>query len=82
MKKDNLLNKKGGIFTLLELLVVTAIVCFLAYKAFTSYFGGTSLDKETKKSLTEQAIDTTGPIKILDSTKDIIKKSDKRTLEQ
>ena len=65
MKKDWNKRCEGTIFTILEILIVLAIVLFLCYKLLRS----PSLDKDTQKSLSEQGIDTTSQKTILDSTK-------------
>ncbi len=79
MKKNIMNNERGGAFTLLGLLLALAIICFLIIKMFSGYTASESLDKETKKSLSKEGINLEGPKKILDSTRDIIKQSNKST---
>ena len=54
---------------LIELLVVLAIIMFIASKVFKSYFMKPSLDKETQEVISGQGIDTTGYQTLIDSTK-------------
>ena len=56
-------------FMLIELLVVLAIIMFIASKVFKSYFIKPSLDKETQKVISEQDIDTTSYQSLIDSSK-------------
>ena len=60
---------KSG-FVFLELVLVLAIILFLCYRLLNMYFKKPSLDKETKKVLTEQGIDTTSYKATLDSTRE------------
>ena len=59
---------KAG-FMLIELLVVLAIIMFIASKAFKSYFTKPSLDQETQKVISKQGIDTTSYQSLVDSSK-------------
>ena len=59
---------KAG-FMFIELLVVLAIIMFIASKAFKSYFMKPTLDKETQKVISEQGIDTTSYQSVIDSSK-------------
>lgn len=59
---------KAG-FMLIELLVVLAIIMFIAFKLFNVYFKKPVLNKETEKIISEQGIDTTSYKSIIDSTK-------------
>ena len=54
---------------LIELLVVLAIIMFIASKVLKSYFTQPSLDKETQKVITEQGIDTTSYQSLIGSSK-------------
>jgi len=58
---------KAG-FMYIELLLVLAIVMFIAFKVFNLYFKP-SLDKETQRAISTQGIDSTSPKSIVDSTK-------------
>jgi len=60
--------KKTG-FMLIELLVVLAIIMFIAFKVFNVYFKKPSLDKETQKVISGQGIDTTSYQSVIDSSK-------------
>lgn len=56
-------------FMLIELLLVLAIIMFLAFKVFKLYFKRPSLNKETQRVISEQGIDTTSSKSIIDSTR-------------
>ena len=56
-------------FMLIELLVVLAIIMFIASKVFKLYFMKPYLDKGTQKVISAQGIDTTGYQSLTDSTK-------------
>lgn len=53
----------------IELLLVLAIVMFIAFKVFNLYFKKPILDKETERVMSTQGIDTTSSQSIVDSTK-------------
>ena len=59
---------KAG-FMFIELLLVMAIIMFIAFKAFKLYFKNPSFDKETQKFISEEGIDATNYKSIIDSTK-------------
>ena len=54
-------NKRGqeGFVSLLGLLLVLVIIGIIFYKAYGIYFGKPAVDKETKKILSNEGIDTT-----------------------
>jgi flagellar biogenesis protein FliO len=56
-------------FMFIELLLVLAIIMFIAFKVFKLYFKKSSLDKETQRAISEQGIDTTSSRSIIDSTR-------------
>ncbi|MDP2938591.1 MAG: hypothetical protein Q8O13_00690 [Candidatus Omnitrophota bacterium] len=56
-------------FMFIELLLVLAIIMFIAFKVFKLYFKNPSLNKETQKVISEQGINTTSYKSIIDSTK-------------
>ena len=60
---------KAG-FMFLEILLVLAIIMFIAFKVFKLYFKNPPLDKETQRVITEQGINTTTYKSIINSTKD------------
>ncbi len=68
MKKSCLNEFKKG-FAFVELILVLVIILFLIFAVFKLYFKKTPLNQETKKSLSEQGIDTTNYKTIQDSTK-------------
>ena len=57
----------------IELLVVLAIILFIAFKAYKSYFKNPPVDKDTQRAVSEQGIDTTTYRSALDSTRDKLK---------
>ena len=59
---------KAG-FMYIELLLVLAIIMFIAFKVFELYFKNPPLNKETQGVASEQGIDTTSGKSIIDSTK-------------
>jgi shikimate kinase len=61
-------KRKTG-FMFIELLLVLAIIMFLAFKVLKLYFKGPSLNKETQGVISEQGIDTTSSKSIIDSTR-------------
>jgi prepilin-type N-terminal cleavage/methylation domain-containing protein len=63
---------KAG-FGFIEILLVMAIIAFIAYKVFNVYFKKSFLDKETQKFISEQGIDTTSYKSTIDSTRDKLK---------
>ncbi len=65
-------KRKTG-FMFIELLLVLAIIMFLAFKVFKLYFKKSSLNKETQQVISEQGIDTTSPKSIIDSTRNKLK---------
>ena len=60
---------KAG-FMFLEILLVLAIIMFIAFKVFKLYFKNPPIDKETQRVITEQGINTTTYKSIINSTKD------------
>jgi cell division protein FtsB len=59
---------KAG-FMFIELLLVLAIIMFLAFKVFKLYFKKSSLNQETQQVISEQGIDTASSKSIIDSTR-------------
>lgn len=60
---------KSG-FMFLELLLVLAIIMFIAYKVINMYVKKPALNKEAQKISTEAGIDTSSYKSIVNSTKD------------
>ncbi len=56
-------------FMFIELLLVLAVIMFIAFKVFKSYFKSPSLNKEAQRVISEQGIDATNYKSIIDSTK-------------
>ena len=52
----------------IELLLVLAIIMFVAFTVFKLYFKKPSLNKETQRVISEQGIDTASSRSIIDST--------------
>jgi prepilin-type N-terminal cleavage/methylation domain-containing protein len=63
------MKKADGGFALIELLVVLAIIMFIALKVLNTYYKKPPIDKGTQKVMSEQGIDTTSPGRIVDSVK-------------
>ena len=59
-------------FMFIELLLVIAIIMFIAFKVFNVYFKKPVLNKETEKVISEQGIDTTSYKSTINSTRDKI----------
>ncbi len=66
----NTRRQEGWILTLLELLVVAAIISLLAYKGMKTYLVKPTLDKETNQAFVEQGIDTSSYRSVVSTTKD------------
>lgn len=60
---------KGSIFTILEILIVLAIIAFLFTKFGKIYFGSPVSDAGVNAQLQEQGIDTTNARSMIDSTR-------------
>jgi type II secretory pathway pseudopilin PulG len=61
-------NNKGFI-GLLEILITTAIIGVLMYFMLKHYSGAPAIDKETKKAMSEQGIDSTNYKTIIDTAR-------------
>jgi len=72
--------KRG--FALVELLVVAAIIMFLAFKMWEAYSKKPVLSKETEKVMTEQGIDTTNYKTISDSMKSKVEEIQKQHIDE
>ena len=59
---------KAG-FMYIELLLVLAIIMFIASKVFNLYFNKSPLNKETQRVISTQGIDTASSQSIVSSTK-------------
>jgi uncharacterized protein YneF (UPF0154 family) len=60
---------KAG-FMFIELLLVLAIIMFLAFKVFKLYFKNPPLNPETQRVISEQGINTATYKSIINSTRD------------
>jgi hypothetical protein len=59
---------KAG-FMFIEILLVMAIIMFIAFKVFKLYFKQPSLDRESQKVISEQGINTSTYKSVIDSTR-------------
>lgn len=75
-------NYKGGVFSLIELLLVLAIILFFSYKALNSYFKKPDLDKNTEKALSQQGINTSNYGTILNSTRSQVQDINRRLIKR
>jgi len=66
---NTVMNIRRG-FAFIEIIIVTAIILFLAYKLLNSYFKQPLVDKETQKALSEQGISTTNYKAMTESVRD------------
>ena len=66
------MKKANNGFAYIELLVVLAIIAFIAIKLLNNYYKKPSIDKETQKVVSEQGIDTASPRSIVDSVKNTL----------
>jgi len=57
----------------IELLLVLAIIAFIAIKVLNNYYKRPSMNKETQKVMSEQGINTASYISIKDSVKNKLK---------
>lgn len=73
---------RGSLFTLLELLLVLAIIVFLSRLLLKAYFGRQGLDKKTQESLSAEGIDTGSYKTILDSAKKKAQESNQKLIER
>jgi len=65
-------KKANNGFAYIELLVVLAIIAFIAIKLLNNYYKKPSIDKETQKVVSEQGIDTTSYSSIVGSVKNTL----------
>jgi hypothetical protein len=63
---------RGSFFTLLEIIIVLAIVLFMAQKMLKNYFDSPIKDKQTETIAHEAGIDTANYQSVMQSTKDKI----------
>jgi hypothetical protein len=73
-------NKKG--FAFIEILLALGIVLFLYYFLAKVYMASSAGDKNTKKILTEQGIDTSGGKSTLQAVTDKIHDLNEKELER
>ena len=60
---------RGSMFTLIEIIIVTAIIAFLAAKLLKTNFLSPATNKTLKEQYQGQGIDTSTPKTIVDSTR-------------
>lgn len=75
-------GSRASLFSLLELLLVLAIVLFLANKLFKIYFFQPALDNKTGGSLSSYGIDTQNYKTVLDSTRVKVQEINKEAIER
>lgn len=63
---------RGSFFTLLEIIIVLAIVLFMAQKMIKNYFQSPITDKQTETIAHDAGIDTANYQSVMQSTKDKI----------
>ena len=63
------MGRRGSFLTLLELVIVLAIILFMAKSGFKSYFTNPVKDKAVEKAAQDAGIDTTNYRSIIQSTK-------------
>jgi len=72
---------KAG-FMFIELLLVLAIITFIAFKVFKLYFKNPPLNKETQKVIAAQGIDTRSYKSTIDSTRDRLEDIQKKHFDE
>jgi hypothetical protein len=80
--KNNLSSLRGSFFSLLELLLVLAIILFLSQRFLNMYFKKPNLDKETEEAISGQGINTSSYRGVLDSTRDKIRDINKQLINR
>ena len=81
MKRNRFRVSKGGFFTLLGLLLATAIIGAIWYMVYV-YSRKPSVDKETEELLLEQDINTSSHQATLDSTRKKIQDINRKLLNR
>ncbi|MBU0710007.1 MAG: hypothetical protein KJ923_03195 [Candidatus Omnitrophica bacterium] len=74
------MNKAG--FTFIGIILALAIVLFLGYIVLNSYLNMPGIDKETKKLISEQGIDTTTYKTVIDTTKETMQGVTRQRMQQ
>jgi hypothetical protein len=70
MTRNRIKEKNGSILTLAELLLVVAVVWFLAYNLLKLYTKKPIRDEQAANFVASQGIDTASPGAILNTTRD------------
>lgn len=73
--------KSGRGFGLIEIIIVTAITLFIAYKVFNSYLNKGLVDENTKAMAISAGIDTTNRTTIVNSTRNRLDDIQKQRME-
>ena len=63
-------NLRGSFFTLLEIIIVLAIILFMAQKVIKGYFKKPVMDKQVETMAHDAGIDTANYQSVIQSTKD------------
>lgn len=66
-------NFRGSFFTLLEIVIVLAIIMFLAQKMIRGYFQKPAMDKQVETIAHEVGIDTANYQSVVQSTRDKVR---------
>ena len=77
-----LLKNKQGFLSLIGMLLAVAIICFISYFAWNTYFRKSPLDKAAQETLNEQGINTANTQTILGSTKNKLKEIQNQAAKQ
>jgi len=64
-------------FGLIEIILVAAVICFIAFLGLKAYVHNPVVDEPTQKILSEQGIDASSQKAVLDSTRDKISEINK-----
>lgn len=73
--KRNQINKSHEGFGLIEIVLALAIILFLYYVMTKLHLEKPQIDKDTKKAVSEQGIDTTNYKSLMDSVKKKLRNS-------
>jgi competence protein ComGC len=81
MRKSSHRKNRGSFLSLIEFLIVLAIISFLAYKILNGYLKP-ALNKENQKSLSETGINTANYKTIIDTTRDKMRDIQKQEMKR
>ena len=75
-------TRRGGIFSILEILIVVAIIAFLFIKFGKLYLGSPVTDKGVNEQLQQQGIDTSTSKAMIDSTRSKLDDINKQAVQR